>query len=150
MEWTRITDPDEATRVFPAWFSGRMIGVRGVFGLLLATGDVMRITSVMALHHASDGTVLVDVLLDHAGPPEDVDLAWRAKHFLGAPVPGATMATVNLAHIVTAVEFVAAAIVEPALSLADALGDQLPENVVGLGLTTPPDLAVTAAGRGRA
>jgi hypothetical protein len=102
MEWTRVTDPDEATRLFPAWFSGRIIGARRAFGLFLATDDVMRITSVMALY-ASDGTVLADVLLDHAGPPESVDLAWRTKHFLGAPVPGATMATVNLAHVVTAV-----------------------------------------------
>ena len=34
-------------------------------------------------------------------------------NILGAPVPGATMATVNFAHVVTAVEFVVAEIVEP-------------------------------------
>lgn len=144
MEWTRVIDPDEATRLFPPWFSGRMVGTRGAFGLLLAKSDVMRITSVMALHHAPDGTVLVDVLLDHAGPPEDVDLAWRTKHFLEALVPGATMATVNLAHVVTAVEFVAAEIVEPVLGSAGALGDELPENVGGLELTDPQ--AILAAG----
>jgi hypothetical protein len=121
-----------------------MIGAPGAFGLLLATGDVIRITSVMTLHHAPDGTVLVDVPLDYAGPPEGVELVWRAKHFLGAPVPRATMSTVNLAHIVMAMEFVAAEIVEPALSPAGALGNELPQNVVGLGLT-PPDLAVVAA-----
>jgi hypothetical protein len=38
--------------------------------------------------------------------PDGVDQAWQTKHYLGAPVPGATMATVNLAHVVTAVEFV--------------------------------------------
>ena len=142
MEWTRVTGPDEVARLFPAWFSGRMVGARGAFGLLLATGDVMRITSVMALHHAPDGTVLVDVLLDHAGPPEGVDLAWRAKHFLGAPVPGATMATVNLAQVVAAVEFVAPELAEPALGSAGALGDELPEDVVGLELAEPqPTLA---------
>ena len=55
------------------------------------------------------------------------------------------MATVNLTHIVTAVEFVAAEIVEPALGLAGALGDELPQNVVGLGLMPPPDLVAVAA-----
>ena len=155
MEWTRVTDPGEATRLFPAWFSGRMVGARGAFGLLLGTGDVMRITCVMALHHVPDGTALADVMLDHAGPPVGVDLAWRTKHLLGAPVPGApvpgaTLATVNLAHIAAAVEFVAAEIVEPALSPMGALGDELPQDVAGLGLTPPPDLAVVAAGWDRA
>jgi hypothetical protein len=50
---------------------------------------------------------LLDVLLDRGGVPNGVDLAWRSKHFLGAPVPGANMATVNLAHVVAAVAFVA-------------------------------------------
>lgn len=65
MEWTRVIDPDEATRLFPPWFSGRTVSPRGAFGLLLATGDVMRITSVMALHHALDGRVLVDTGQEH-------------------------------------------------------------------------------------
>jgi hypothetical protein len=78
--------------------------------------------------------VLIDVLLDHAGVPGGVDLAWRPKHFLGAPVPGATVATLNLAQVAMAVEFAAAEIAEtangdavpaadavhPDLSIADA------------------------------
>jgi hypothetical protein len=111
MAWTRITDPDHAAELLPTWFSGRMIGERGAFGLLLTTGDVMRITSIMAVA-ASDGLTFVDVLLDHAGVPEGVDLAWSQKHFLGAPVPGATLATVNVAHVIALVEFVAAELVE--------------------------------------
>ena len=133
MDWTRITDPDDVVRLFPAWFSNRMIGLRGSFGLLLATGDVMRITSIMAVHHASDGTLLADVLLDHAGPPQGIDLAWQAKHYLSAPVPGAMMATVNLAHVVAAVEFVAAEIAEPANDLDSWIGDEAPSNVEVLG-----------------
>ena len=31
--WTRITDPDEAASLLPAWFGSRMIGLRGRFGL---------------------------------------------------------------------------------------------------------------------
>jgi hypothetical protein len=55
---------------------------------------------------------LLDVSLDHAGVPDGIDLAWQPKHYLGAPVPGATVATVNLAHVVAAVEFTAEETVE--------------------------------------
>lgn len=107
MSWTRITDPEAAETLLPAWLGRRMIGLHGRFGLLLTTGDVLRITSITAVHHASDGVILLDVLLDSPGVPEGIDLAWRPKQFLGAPVPGATLATVNLAQVVTAVEFLA-------------------------------------------
>ena len=112
MSWIRITAAEAAAEALPAWFTTRMIGLRGRFGLLITTGDVLRVTSIIALNQSTDGTVLLDVLLDHAGVPEGVDTAWQPKHYLGAPVPGATMATVNLAHIVGAVEFVAAPLVE--------------------------------------
>lgn len=82
--------------------------------------------------------MLLDVLLDHAGIPDGVDQAWQTKHYLGAPIPGATVATINLAHVVAAVEFVVAAIVEPPdekallrrdeLEPATVLPDSLPEN----------------------
>ena len=108
MTWTRITDPETVAGLLPAWIGRRMIGLRGSFGLLLTTGDVVRLTSISAAYQSSEGSVLLDVLLDHAGVPDGLDLAWRSKHFLGAPVPGATLATVNLAHIVAAVEFVVA------------------------------------------
>ena len=112
MTWTRITDPDAAASLLPAWFGSRMIGLRGRFGLLLTTGDVLRITSIGALHQSPTGTVLLDVLLDHGGVPDGIDLAWQPKRYLGAPVPGATIATVNLAHVVAAVEFLAEETVE--------------------------------------
>ena len=113
MPWTRITDPERAAELLPVWFSIRMIGLRGRFGLLLTTGDVLRITTIIAMHESPRGVTLLDVLLDSAGVPEGVDQAWRTKHYLGAPIPGATMATVNLAHVVAAVEFVVAEIAEP-------------------------------------
>ncbi len=108
MTWTRITDPETVAGLLPAWFGRRMVGLRGAFGLLLTTGDVLRLTSIAAAHQSSDGTILLDVLLDHAGVPDGVDLAWRSKHFLGSPVPGASVATVHLAHIVAAIEFTVA------------------------------------------
>lgn len=105
--WSRITDPDEANALLPAWLGRHMVGLRGRFALLLTTGDVLRITSIAAVHQSSVGAVLLDVQLDHAGVPDGIDLAWQTKHYLGAPLPGATAATVNLAHVIAAVTFVA-------------------------------------------
>jgi len=59
-----------------------------------------------------NGIALLDVMLDGAGVPDGVDLAWRAKHYLGLPVPAATLATVNLAHVIAVVEFIAAEFAE--------------------------------------
>ncbi len=108
MTWKRITDTETVVGMLPAWFGRRMVGLRGSFGLLLTTGDVLRLTSIAAVHQSSDGIILLDILLDHAGVPDGVDLAWRSKHFIGSPVQGASVATVNLAHIVAAVEFTVA------------------------------------------
>ena len=69
------------------------------------------------------------MLLDTAGVPEGVDQAWRTKHYLGAPIPGATIATVNLAHVVAAVEFVVAEIAERPNEKALPLRDELEEPV---------------------
>jgi hypothetical protein len=123
--WTRITDAETVAGMLPAWLGRRMVGLRGAFGLLLTTGDVLRLTSIAAAHQSSEGVILLDVLLDHAGVPDGLDLAWRSKHYLGAPVPGATVATVNLAHIVAAVEFT---VVEMAQNPGDqtvTFGDEL-------------------------
>ena len=125
LTWTRISDPDEAASFLPAWFGSRMIGLRGKFGLLLTTGDMLKVTSIGALHQSSVGTILIDVLLDHAGVPDGVDPAWQTKQYLGAPVPGATIATVNIAHVVAAVEFLAAAVVEPPRDVAVLTGDEI-------------------------
>lgn len=107
--WTAVTDVAEASARLPTWFAGRMLaagGCGGSFGLLLATGDVLRVASLAAAHLSSHGTVLLDLVLDHAGVPEDADMAWRSKHYLGAPVAGAAArATVNLAQVVAVVEF---------------------------------------------
>jgi hypothetical protein len=105
--WTRVA-ASAATDLLPAWFVERMIGGRGgSFGLLLTTGDVLRVLSLTAAHLSSSGTVLLDLRLDHAGVPEGVDTAWRSKHYLGAPVSAALSATVNLAQVVAVVEFAA-------------------------------------------
>ena len=38
LTWTRITDPDEAADILPAWFGSHMIGLRGKFGLSVGDG----------------------------------------------------------------------------------------------------------------
>ena len=128
MTWTRITDPETVAELLPAWIGRRMIGLRGSFGLLMTTGDVIRVTSVSAAYQSNMGGVLLDVLLDHAGVPDGVDLAWKSKHFLGTPVPGATLATVNLAHIVAAVEFVVAEMAVNPGDVAVDLNDAIEED----------------------
>ena len=123
--WTRVTDPDAAGDLLPAWFSSRMMGSRGSYGFLLATGDVARVSRVTAIHVSSAGSILIDVLLDHADVPGGVDTAWQRKQFLGAPAPGATFATLNLAQVVMVIEFTAAEIAETVsdaeLSASDAV-----------------------------
>ena len=128
--WTRVTDPDAAVPLLPAWFAARMMAARGSYGFLLVTGDVLRVSRVTAVHVSPGGSILVDVLLDCAGVPGGVDLAWQPKHFLGAPVPGATIATLNLAQVVLAIEFTAAEIAETETRaekpIADAVALDLP------------------------
>ena len=125
MNWTRFTDPEEAAVQLPAWFGGRMVGMNGTFGLLLTTGDVIRCTSIVAVHLSSTGLVLLDVILDNAGVPDGVDLAWRSKHFLGVPVPAATLATINLTHVVAVVEFIAAEFAGRPNQRAQGLPDEI-------------------------
>jgi len=136
LDWIRLTDSDDAINLFPAWLGTRMVGLRGTFGLLLASGDVMRVTSIVSVHQSSSGIVLLDVLLDQSGPPEGVDTTWRQKHYFGAPVPAATMATVNLAHVVAAVEIVAAELAETAKEINVPSRDEIVEELERAGLTT--------------
>jgi hypothetical protein len=124
--WTRVTDPDTAVTLLPAWFAARMMGTRGSYGFLLATGDVVRVSRVAAVHVSSSGSILIDVLLDHAGVPGGVDMAWQPKHFLGAPVPGASLATLNLAQIAMAIEFTAAELAEAANDTEVPVADAVP------------------------
>jgi hypothetical protein len=123
--WTRITDADAAAPLLPAWFAARMMAARGSYGFLLVTGDVLRVSRVTAVHVSPGGSILLDVLLDFAGVPGGVDLAWQPKHFLGAPVPGATIATLNLAQVVLAIEFTAAEIAETAKGAEKPIGDAI-------------------------
>ena len=127
MTWTRITDPETVAGLLPAWLGRRMVGLRGSFGLLLTTGDVLRLTTIAAAHQSSHGVILLDVLLDNAGPPDGLDQAWRSKHYLGAPVPAATVATVNLAHVVTAVEFTVAEMAQNPGDGTVSFGDEIDE-----------------------
>ena len=65
------------------------------------------------------------MLFDRGGIPDGIDLAWQQKRYLGAPVPGATVATVNLAHVVAAVEFLAEETVEQPSDAAVLTGEEV-------------------------
>ena len=137
--WTRIGDPDSAMTLLPAWFAARMMAKRGSYGFLLSTGDVVRVSRITAVHLSSNGTILVDVLLDRADVPEGVDASWQSKHFLGAPVVGAPLATLNLEQITMVAEFAAAEIVETmsgtelAPALAAVPADPAEKEVLAIG-----------------
>jgi hypothetical protein len=109
----------------PPWFAGHMLSGHGRYGLLLSTGDVLRVSRLMAVHVSSVGAVFLDALLDNAGVPINVDLAWQSKHFLGAPVPGAVFASVNVASVIAAVEFSAAEFAETTAEQGITLPDAL-------------------------
>ena len=78
-------------------------------------------------------------LLDRAGVPEGVDASWQSKHFLGAPVVGAPLATLNLEQITMVAEFAAAEIVETmsgtelAPALAAVPADPAEKEVLAIG-----------------
>ena len=108
-----------------------MVGLRGSFGLLLTTGDVVRCKSIAAAHLSTSGLVLLDVILDNAGVPDGVDLAWRSKHFLGVPVPGAALATINLAKLVAVIEFTAAEFAEMPNPRAEQVPDEIAPEIGG-------------------
>lgn len=124
--WMRVTDPDKAAALLPAWFATRMMATRGSYGFLLGTGDVVRVSRVTAVQVSPGGAILIDVLLDHAGVPGGVDTAWQSKHFLGVPVPGANLATLNLAQVAIAIEFTAAEIAETASGAEIPTSDAVP------------------------
>ena len=58
-----------------------------------------------------------------------MDLAWQSKHFIGTPVPGASLATLNLAQLVLAIEFTAAEIANTANDLANPFSDAVPTDM---------------------
>src|SRR3954454_22285703 len=124
--WMRVTDPAAAVPLLPAWFAARMMATRGSYGFLPVIGDVLRVSRITAVHVSSGGPILLDVLLDCAGVPGGVDLAWQTKHFLGAPVPGATLATLNLAQVVVAIEFTAVEIAETENDVEAPTADAVP------------------------
>ena len=77
LTWTRITDCEVAAQLLPAWFRSRMIGLRGKFGLLLTSGDVLKITSITALHQSSCGTsCLMCCLITRGFPMRSI---WRGS-----------------------------------------------------------------------
>ena len=86
MEWTRVIDPDEATRLFPPWFSGRTVSTRGAFGLLLATGDVGPASHVAAEPTVPEGAQFLARTFSNQAGTRPYKL-YVPSGYTGQPVP---------------------------------------------------------------
>lgn len=91
-------------KLLPAWLTERMCGDTWHFGLLLTTGHVLYIETLVDVTQAADGSVWLDVRLAEAC---DINVA-RATNAgwpktIGRPTTR-DMCSVALAHVVCAVE----------------------------------------------
>lgn len=98
--WKVVVDKmEEAERILPAWFVGRMMGDVWHFGLLLSTGAVLFVECINRVWQAANGDVWIDVRLAEGDAP---------SKFCGvAPSGSPTIraeCSVNARHIVAAVE----------------------------------------------
>lgn len=87
---------EEATKLLPAWFVGRMMTDSWTFGLALVSGSMLVISNIDAVTQAADGSMWLDVHL-HQGSPDD------ERGRLYAPT-SRLEASVAVAHILYAVE----------------------------------------------
>src|SRR5690349_19161336 len=91
---------EQAQRLLPAWFIGRMMTDEWQFGLLLDTGVVMAISSILEIHQAADGSLWIDVEM-----LKDVfDLEAPGHRVFCAPTSQRTTASIAVNHIVAAFE----------------------------------------------
>ena len=88
---------EEALRLLPAWFTGRMMTNSWSFGLLLETGHTLCIELIVAAKQGADGTVWLDVEMMTYRPCE------LPKNLIVAPT-SRTRASVQASKIVAAFE----------------------------------------------
>ena len=86
---------ERCRKLLPAWFVPRMMEDAWVFGLLLSTGKVLAIEHIDEVRQAADGSLWIGI--DMCRDPAN---AWAAIH----PPTSRTRASVNVAHIVCALE----------------------------------------------
>ena len=89
--------------LLPAWFTTRMMTDDWSFGLLLVTGQMLHIECINAIR-GEPGNVWLDVTMGVEFPVclrgnED----WSDR-IVNSPTKGRTSASINAAHVVTAVE----------------------------------------------
>jgi hypothetical protein len=94
---------EEASRLLPAWFVPRMMGEEWVYGLMMASGNVIAVERIEAVRRAADGALWLDVSL---APADDY---WGGNNYdpsvFGAP-SSRRRASVNAAHVAAAFELV--------------------------------------------
>jgi hypothetical protein len=91
---------NRAARLLPAWFVPRMMNDVWAFGLLLTTGQILRITEILDVIQAADSSLWIDVTMDDT--PAGTDF-WGKQNHLYAPT-SRVKASVNVAQIVAAFE----------------------------------------------
>jgi hypothetical protein len=96
---TSTQDAKEAARLLPAWFIERMMTDHWRFGLVLATGGVLEVERIEAVHQAADDSIWLDVRLQESSFTSEVS----GMPTLLAP-SSRTTASVNAAHVVAAFE----------------------------------------------
>lgn len=100
-------DPDRVENmaaVLPAWFCSRMATDVWHFGLLLTTGQMLHVETIVDVHQSTTAGVWVDVVLG-----EPVGVFANSMHARGWPKPthsptSRRMCSVNVAQVVCAVE----------------------------------------------
>jgi len=103
METERHSQVEEARRLLPAWFVPRMMGEEWVYGLMMASGNVIAVERIDAVRRAADGALWLDVIL---APADDY---WGGNNYdpsvFGAP-SSRRRASINAAHVAAAFELV--------------------------------------------
>ena len=98
-----IEDPQvrRAWELLPAWFIPRMMTDHWEFGLLTTTGDIIAISTILAVNASPNGEVWLDVeLSEHRGIPQhNIDLS----KLITSPTER-TSASIAAKHIVAAFE----------------------------------------------
>lgn len=92
-----------AQSLLPLWFVPRMMTDEWVYGLMMASGNIVAVERMQAVRRAADGSLWIDVIL---APADDY---WGGNHYdpsvFGAP-SSRRRASINVAHVAAAFELV--------------------------------------------
>jgi arginase family enzyme len=94
---------EEAYKLLPTWFVGRMMDDNWHFALILSTGHALYVENIRYVRRAADNSIWIDA---HLYSQKDADThSWQIKDtkLIGAPTSRGTV-SINAEHVVYAVE----------------------------------------------